>query len=69
MSNGGIMSYRLAIELNDRIAAIGHAVSDIEYENNFIISWPIPINHFHSSVNSTGLYYGGIDNGVTNYNF
>jgi len=59
LSNGGMMSYRLAAELGDRIAAIapiagGMVVDSIQSPR------PIPIMHIHSVDDPRALYAGGV---------
>lgn len=59
LSNGGMMSYRLAAELSDRIAAIapiaGGMVVDSIRSNR-----PVPIMHIHSIDDPRALYKGGL---------
>jgi polyhydroxybutyrate depolymerase len=59
LSNGGMMSYRLAAELGDRIAAIapiagGMVVDSIRSPR------PVPIMHIHSIDDPRALYKGGL---------
>jgi polyhydroxybutyrate depolymerase len=59
LSNGGMMSYRLAAELGDRIAAIapiagGMVVDSIRSPR------PVPIMHIHSVDDPRALYAGGV---------
>lgn len=66
MSNGAMMSYRLACELSDRIAAIAPVagsmvVSDCLAENE------IPIIHFHSYLDSNVPYEGGVGDGFSDH--
>ncbi len=60
MSNGGFMSYRLACELNDKIAAIasvtGSMTDSIEYYCT--PSRPFPILHFHGTADPIVSYTG-----------
>ena len=60
MSNGAYMSYRLACELSDRIAAIGPvAGSTITYMiNNCNPIHPTPIIHIHGEADSSCIYLG-----------
>jgi polyhydroxybutyrate depolymerase len=46
MSNGGMMSYRLAAELSDRIAAIAPVAGTIAIEESKP-KRPVPVIHFH----------------------
>lgn len=48
MSNGGCMSYSLACELADRIAAIGPVVGDLVLDD-CRPSRPVPVIHIHGS--------------------
>lgn len=66
MSNGGFMSYRLACELSNRIAAIAPVAADLSVPvcNP---SRPVPIIQFHSYLDSSVVYTGGIGNGVSNH--
>ncbi len=59
LSNGSMMSYRLAAELGDRIAAIapiagGMVVDSIRSPR------PVPIMHFHSVDDPRALFKGGL---------
>ncbi|MFK7808633.1 MAG: PHB depolymerase family esterase [Saprospiraceae bacterium] len=68
LSNGGFMSYRLACELSDRIAAIAPvaASSTVPLCNP---ERPVPIIQFHSYLDFNVPYEGGVGNGVsTHYN-
>ena len=59
MSNGGFMSYRLACELSDRIAAIAPVAASLSmYDCN--PERPVPIIEFHSYLDENVPYYGGI---------
>src|SRR5476649_2561488 len=48
MSNGGMMSYRLAAELSDRIAAIAPVAWTIAIDESKP-KRPVPVIHFHGS--------------------
>jgi polyhydroxybutyrate depolymerase len=48
LSNGGMMSYRLASEISDRIAAIA-AVAGTMTTDEFEPKRPIPVMHFHGT--------------------
>jgi polyhydroxybutyrate depolymerase len=48
MSNGGMMSYRLAAELSDRIAAIAPVAGTIAIDESKP-KRPVPVIHFHGS--------------------
>jgi polyhydroxybutyrate depolymerase len=51
MSNGGIMCYRLAAELSDRIAAIAPVAGSIAIDESKP-KRPVPVIHFHGSKDS-----------------
>ncbi len=66
MSNGGFMSYRLACELSDRIAAI----APVECSMTMTSCTPnrvVPIIHFHSYLDTHIPYDGGIGSGPSNH--
>ena len=68
MSNGGIMSHRLACELSDKIAAIapvsgGIGVASCNPER------PVPILHFHGTADPTYPFLGGVGSGPNKTNF
>ena len=79
MSNGGFMSYRLACELEDKIAAIASVtgvMADSIY-NNCQTDRPVPIMHIHGTTDPTVNYNGqfgstgvedGLDWWITNNN-
>jgi polyhydroxybutyrate depolymerase len=48
MSNGGMMCYRLASELSDRIAAIAPVAGTIAIDN-YRPKRPVPVIHFHGT--------------------
>ena len=60
MSNGAYMSYRLACELSDKIAAIAPvAGSYISYMlNSCNPTHSIPVLHIHGVADSSSIYYG-----------
>lgn len=67
-SNGGMMSYRLACEMSDRIAAI--AVSGCSMVTTACNpSRPVPILHMHSALDEMIPYQGGIGTGLTGVYF
>jgi polyhydroxybutyrate depolymerase len=66
MSNGGFMSYRLACELSDRIAAI----APVECSMTMTSCNPnrsVPIIHFHSYLDTNIPYDGGVGTGPSNH--
>ena len=60
MSNGAYMSYRLACELSDKIAAIAPvAGSYVSYMLNTLQSYyATPVLHIHGVADSNTIYYG-----------
>jgi len=66
MSNGGFMSYRLACELSDRIAAIAPVAASMSL-SDCNPTRPIPIIHFHSYQDSSVPYLGGVGDGISNH--
>jgi polyhydroxybutyrate depolymerase len=58
MSNGGIMAYRLASELADRIAAIAPVAGPMGTEN-CQPSRPVPVMHFHGTEDAFAPFKGG----------
>jgi len=66
MSNGGYMSYRLACELSDRIAAIAPVAASISYDN-CSLNEPIPSIHFHSYLDENVRYQGGFGVGLADH--
>lgn len=59
MSNGGIFSYRLAVELSDRIAAIA-PVGGPMGEWDAVPLRPMPVCHFHGTADEHVPYPGGL---------
>ncbi len=57
-SNGGMMSYRLAAELGDRVAAVA-PVGGTMILDHFQPVRPVPILHIHSVDDPRALYEGG----------
>lgn len=64
MSNGGFMSYRLACELSDKIAAIAPVAASMTMEQ-CTPSRPVPILHVHSFVDFNVPYEGGVGQGAS----
>ncbi|MFZ1291168.1 MAG: T9SS type A sorting domain-containing protein [Melioribacteraceae bacterium] len=69
LSNGGMMSYRLAAELSNRIAAIAPVASVMVNENIFEPEKQIPIIHFHSFLDDSVPIEGGLGDGAANYDY
>ena len=60
MSNGGFMSYRLACELSDRIAAIAPVAGVLGLSPALCRpSRPVPVLHFHGTADALVPYRGG----------
>ena len=57
MSNGGMMSYRLAAELSDRIAAIAPVAGTIAIEK-IKPNRPVPVIHFHGTKDTLVSFEG-----------
>ena len=57
MSNGGMMSYRLAAELSDRIAAIAPVAGTIAIEESKP-NRPVPVIHFHGTKDTLVSFEG-----------
>lgn len=66
MSNGGFMSYRLACELSDRIVAIAPVACSMSM-TSCTPDRPIPLIHFHSTLDSNVPYLGGYGDGFSNH--
>ncbi len=62
MSNGGFMSYRLACELNDKIAAIASVTGSIvpAYVNDCKPGRPVPVLEIHGTEDRTVEYTGSL---------
>ncbi|MBS1563217.1 MAG: phospholipase [Bacteroidetes bacterium] len=67
MSNGGMMAYRLACELSNRIAAIGVNSCTMTMTHPCEASRPVPILHIHSAVDTKVPPAGGY--GLAGYYF
>lgn len=68
MSNGAIMSYRLASELSDRIAAIGPVGGPMGSETCHP-KRPVPVIHFHGMDDEYAPFQGGKGKGVSATDF
>lgn len=66
MSNGAMMSYRLACELSTEIAAIAPVAGGMVF-NDCEPTEAISIIHFHSYMESNIPYLGGIGNGISDH--
>ena len=58
ISNGAMMSYRLAVELADRITAIAPVAGAMMIEGE--PSRPVPVIHFHGLMDENAPYFGGV---------
>ncbi len=67
ISNGGMMCYRLANELANRIAAIAPVAATMVIESDCSPSRPVPIIHFHSFKDTNVPFTGGIGSGVSKH--
>lgn len=67
MSNGGMLTYRLANEMPDKIAAIAVVSCSMVLPAPLASSRPMPILHIHSSLDTKVPYVGGI--GIGGYYF
>lgn len=59
MSNGGMISYRLALELSDRIAAIAPVGGTMGIKNPSRPERAVPVLHFHGTKDEHIAYNGG----------
>ena len=66
MSNGGYMSYRLACELSDKIAAIAPVAGSMNVPTCAAAS-PVSVIHFHSYQDENVPYLGGIGQGISDH--
>lgn len=67
MSNGGMLAYRLACEIPEKIAAIAPVSCSMMVESPCNPSRPIPILHIHSILDTKIPYSGGV--GIGGYYF
>ena len=66
MSNGGFMSYRLACELSDKIAAIAPVSASMSM-TNCNPTRPVPVISFHSYLDTNVPHDGGQGDGASNH--
>lgn len=66
MSNGGFMSYRLACELSDRIAAIAPVSASMTIAS-CQPARPVPVISLHSYLDTSVPYLGGVGDGVSGH--
>ncbi|GAB3907599.1 hypothetical protein GCM10028803_41620 [Larkinella knui] len=67
MSNGGMMAYRLACELSDKVAAIAAVSSTLISEMPCQPGRAVPVLHIHSLLDTKVPYAGGIGLGGYRY--
>lgn len=67
MSNGGMMAYRLASELPDKIAAVGIVSGDMVAPKDVSKQGIVPILHIHAMPDTKVPFAGGI--GIGGYDF
>ncbi len=67
MSNGGMMAYRLAAEMPDKIAAVGIVSGTMFYEKNPNQVGEVPILHIHSLMDTKVPFNGGIGIGGVDF--
>lgn len=67
MSNGGMMAYRLASELPDKIAAVGVVSGTMVAPKDASRQGGVPIIHIHSVLDTKVSFAGGT--GIGDYNF
>jgi polyhydroxybutyrate depolymerase len=60
MSNGGMMAYRLACEIPDKVAAIATVSCSMVQTQPCSPSRAVPIIHMHSELDAKIPYYGGV---------
>ena len=65
MSNGGMMCYRLAAELSDRIAAIAPVAGTMAIDN-YHPKRPVPVMHFHGTADKL-VPFGGPGSGTPKF--
>jgi polyhydroxybutyrate depolymerase len=68
MSNGGMMVYRLAAELSDRIAAIAPVGGPMSIPPGKP-SRPVPVVHFHGTEDRLAPFHGGRGEGKSAWSF
>lgn len=66
MSNGGFMAFRLACELSHRLAAIAPVAATMNFPPCNPTK-PVPLIQFHSYLDTSVPYNGGVGNGISNH--
>ena len=67
ISNGGMMSYRLASDLANKIAAVAPVAATMVIKTKLNPSRPVPIIHFQSFNDINVPYKGGVGSGVSGH--
>jgi polyhydroxybutyrate depolymerase len=68
ISNGGMMCYRLAAEMSDRIAAIAPVSGTIAIDN-YHPQRPVPVIHFHGTADKLVPYEGPQNDAAKRFGF
>lgn len=66
MSNGAFMSYRLACELSEKIAAIAPVAGTMNF-GPCAPTTPVSVIHFHSYEDSNVPHLGGVGDGISDH--
>jgi polyhydroxybutyrate depolymerase len=66
-SNGGMLAYKLACELSNKIAAIAPNASTMVVDRPCAAVRPVPILHMHSVLDMNVPYRGGVGSGFSNH--
>jgi len=64
-SNGGMMCYRLACELSNKIAAIAPNASTMMVTSVCNPARAMPVLHMHSKLDQSVIYTGGVGSGIS----
>ncbi len=68
ISNGGMMCYRLACEVPEKIAAIAPVAATMVMEKVCVPRLPVPVIHFHSTLDQNVPFEGGYGTkGISNH--
>ena len=68
-SNGGMMAYRLAAEIPDKIAAIATSSCSMMFKQPISLVRPVSILHMHSVLDTRVPYKGGKGTGISHAYF
>jgi len=66
ISNGGMLSFRLAVELAGKIAAIAPVAGALVVDGPWSPERPVPVIQFHSYLDENVPFYGGEGGGFSN---